>query len=171
MVYFLIVSIVLHFISFYFLILLYQKQQNISYSEKKHKQTVQEIEDLLVAYTAEMKDSNEKLINELVEKQHETQAANPRNSDYKTEELGKEKQQSENIRPHINPFPEPEVVILETEQNYSPPVPKDEPEESVEASQTAQVLSLYHQGYSELDIAKKLNIGNGEVQLLLKFYK
>src|SRR5699024_3576524 len=51
--------------------------------------------------------------------------------------------------------------------NYSPPIPEDE-SPIIETSPVSQVLSLHKQGLSEQEIAKQLNMGAGEVELMIK---
>ncbi len=165
MVYLIIISFLLHFVAFFIIIILAQKvNANSSIgSENDTEKLKHEIEDLLLSYTTEMKEENEKLINKLAMKKKtldHSQRTVVTTYDRKQKEKI-EKKATEN-RP---------VRQKDDEENLYVPPQVHEQEDTVEQSTTAQVLSLANQGYTAKEIAKKLNIGDGEVELLLKFHK
>ncbi|MCP3026095.1 DUF6115 domain-containing protein [Halobacillus sp. A5] len=56
------------------------------------------------------------------------------------------------------------------QEEYTPPEPEnDEPE--YQLSPQSKVISLHNRGHSINDIAKKLNLGITETQLIVKFHK
>ena len=68
MAYLITISFILHFFTFFIIIILIQKlnlksQIGVANEQEKLKS---EIEDLLVAYTIEMKEENEKLVNKII---------------------------------------------------------------------------------------------------------
>ncbi|MFV8827176.1 DUF29 family protein [Alkalihalobacterium sp. APHAB7] len=161
-------SLVLHLLTFLWIVTLLQKinnQQTPAVDEEKLKR---EIEDLLIAYTSEMKEENEQLLEQLVKYKQESS----RPSSIKRDE---------------NLVKEPEVIVStgtqdeiklpsapkeQTEyEDYKPPALESEDSEMYEQSNIAKVLSLSKQGYSAEEIAKKLHLGKGEVELMIKFYQ
>ncbi|WP_026689874.1 DUF6115 domain-containing protein [Alteribacter aurantiacus] len=141
MEYLLMVSVALHLISFYLIVLLFQRQHKVE-AHSNPSTTTKEIEDLLFAYTTEMKENNVSLIKELKKDKEQRQ-----NDDHSP------------MKEHSKATP-----------TYLPPSPTNN-EDHVETSQTAQILSLSERGFKVDEIAKKMNMGKGEVELFLKFYK
>ncbi|MEK4565288.1 hypothetical protein MKX54_11490 [Alkalihalobacillus sp. FSL R5-0424] len=55
-------------------------------------------------------------------------------------------------------------------QDYKPLIPTEKQEDtSYQPSTQATVLNLYKQGFSPAEIAKRLHMGKGEVDLIIKF--
>ncbi|MEM1506445.1 hypothetical protein RG959_24150, partial [Domibacillus sp. 8LH] len=52
--------------------------------------------------------------------------------------------------------------------SYTPPVPIEE--DQVEASLQSRILQLHHRGKSNTEIAKQLDCGKTEVELIIKLY-
>jgi ElaB/YqjD/DUF883 family membrane-anchored ribosome-binding protein len=124
-----------------------------------------EIEDLLVSYTSEMKEENERLIKQIQESKrsisNEDQRGEKKNSVVLQVEANSTSRKNENHYVEKDPY-----------ENYLPPIINSEEEEDVyEQSDTAKVLSLSKKGLTTEEIAKKLNLGKGEVDLMLKFYR
>ncbi|WP_210237223.1 DUF6115 domain-containing protein [Alteribacter natronophilus] len=149
MVYFIILSLLLHLLSFYMILLLSKKNR-----EMPDMGAVREMEDLLAAYTEEMKDSNEKLIGSL--KRYSDSGA----SGADTAETSGTSETSE-------PFKQTAAV---QEPVYTPPMPGEQEPESVSPAISARVLELAGRGLSDSEIGKELGIGKGEVSLYRKFY-
>lgn len=154
-----------------------QKEQNPVDQEKNLK----EMEDLLLSYTAEMKENNERLVkmvlkekglqraNELKQQTEQTQKS-PKPSITHVDVSGVE---STKVTEEKNETKEEELPMLKDEEkykDYAPPTPKEE-EHDTTPSDTSRVLSLHQQGYTVMEIAQKLNMGIAEVDLLLKFHK
>lgn len=147
------------------MILLYQRIERAKPLDEE--KVVKEIEDLLLSYTTEMKENNERLARRIsklaVNSSHE-----------KVDNHKTEAKKTERVAPPtslVNSF----LDSSSNEENYKeyePPLPDENPEEmAVDSPTSSRVLSLYKQGYSATNIAKELRIGAGEVELLLKFYK
>lgn len=142
------VSFILHFIAFFFMIILYQK---INQKEEVVQQIVnekKEIEDLLIAYIEEMKAENQEL------KEWMNQSIVPHTFE---KDQSFKKQMTE-----TNPSSKEENECM---------LPIDEIEDIYDFSPAMQAISLANQGLSIEEIAKKMNKGQGEVELLLKFHK
>jgi DNA repair exonuclease SbcCD nuclease subunit len=174
MIYLVLISLVLHLISFFIIVVLFQRLDNQKPLDKE--KTLKEMEDLLISYTTEMKENNEKLARRMA---HLTPAVKatpvvtpkPSFEQKETEPFTEEVDElnSKNDKEDVNERVEETSDTKYAE--YEPPLPSSEKEDIVEPSDTSKVLSLSKQGYTEQEIAKKLDMGAGEVALLLKFYK
>ncbi|MGG4488956.1 DUF6115 domain-containing protein [Metabacillus idriensis] len=149
----LIISMILHAAGFYFIALLYLKYQSVKQSEEKQAAILEEAEQSLAAYMIEFKEENEKLIAG-IKMAKQTDINIGRNSSH----------------PH-KPVTEPEEpefpvvrIAHEDQLELSDPIEKVQPE-----SEEKKIISLFQQGLSSEEIAKKLNKGKTEVELLLKF--
>ncbi|OIJ13137.1 hypothetical protein BKP37_11560 [Anaerobacillus alkalilacustris] len=166
MAYLLAVSFLLHLVSFYLIIVLIQKTNSKKdLTETNELESIKrEIEDLLISYTTEMKEENEKLLSD-IERKRITKGVSEltiKSNDYKDD------LHVNSSAPHI----QKNVLqkVIEEDDAYTPPL-VSVTEDSLEQSNTAKVLSFAKQGYTSKEIAKKLNMGDGEVELLLKFHK
>lgn len=171
MAYLLAVSFLLHIITFFLIVVLVQKI-NIKKTETEvveQEKLKREIEDLLIAYTAEMKEENEKLLTKLASKRKSQEQV--QSNTIKTYENLNSQTETVEMKKRVLPQPKPAIIRnVEIDDTYAPPIVEDT-EDRLEQSSTAQILSLSKQGYSVKEIAKKLNIGDGEVELLLKFHR
>ncbi|WP_280768953.1 DUF6115 domain-containing protein [Salipaludibacillus daqingensis] len=174
MVYLIIISLVLHLVSFFVIILLYQRMENQKPLDQD--KTIREIEDLLVSYTSEMKENNERLVRRM-KKMSPTNVPQPSNDkEHEDVSLHDPKSISPNRNSYYSDLDSIEKNEFGTEEgtdydDYSPPTPDENNNIKFDSSNTANVLSLSKQGYSQKEIAKRLQMGAGEVELLLKFYK
>lgn len=66
---------------------------------------------------------------------------------------------------------EKEQAVTETEQQECVDKSSQEPETEVIMNNNQKILSMYQQGMSNMDIAKELNLGLGEVRLVIDLYK
>ncbi|GAE24280.1 hypothetical protein JCM9140_193 [Halalkalibacter wakoensis JCM 9140] len=153
------ISLLLHAFTFLWILTLI-KQQQARPSSKDEEKRKQEIEDLLISYTLEMKEENEKLLRQL-SKDHE-----------------KEMEKDKPVQTRTAETVMPSRVVNHKEQkeedkykDYLPPMVEDSKEVEFQQSETANIISLSRQGYSAEEIAQKLNLGKGEVELMLKFYR
>ncbi|WP_078554636.1 DUF6115 domain-containing protein [Alkalihalobacterium alkalicellulosilyticum] len=165
--YFLVISFILHVFTILWIFTLFQKinhSVNQTINEEKLKA---EIEDLLVAYTAEMKEENEKLLK--VINQNVTPKRITKLEPFEQNEIERTTPIHKGLEEKVE---EPKVERNEKEyDDYLPPVVEDQQVDMYEQSDTAKVIALAKQGMSADDIAKKLNLGKGEVALMLKFYQ
>ncbi|GAA4059900.1 DUF6115 domain-containing protein [Amphibacillus indicireducens] len=154
MAYLLLISFIIHAITLVVIRQLKAKVDQPSMTKQTLDQQQKEIEELLAVYLLEIREENDKLI-QLINQQpkKEPVVKQPKSVD-KSQEV---------------PMP----TKLETEakyQDYQPFVPDDQ-EPVVEQSFAAQVLSLAERGDTPEAIAKKLNRGKTEVELLIKFHQ
>jgi hypothetical protein len=146
------ISFLLHAVSLFALILLFQRQNNMKHREKKMQQTAAETEEMMSVFLMELKEENEKLINQLSKKAPEQKEPAP--IPYET--------------------PRDDAVVL------PPIVPRAAAAKAYdglkkkpvkEQSAAERMIELKKQGLSEEEIARELQIGVTEVQLSLKFYR
>lgn len=140
----LIISFLLHLIS---LFAIYQLYQLI---KRQEKQDASEIAELFESYLQEIKYENEQLTERLLATHSEDEPQKEVEAQPKSE-----KQKDEHV----------EAKDLEIE------LPDLNVEDQVEASLESQVLQLNDQGFSLEQIARKLNRGKTEVELIVKLYK
>lgn len=146
----LIVSLLIHGFVFFWIIVLIQRIRQTESRIEEMNQVKMEIEDVLLAYTTEMKEENERLLQRLRER-NDQKVTKSQQQEWKVE--------SSEPPPSIN-HPEKE--------EYVPPLELSSQETYVK-SYHAQVLELFELGLSAEEIAKKLEMGKGEVELILKF--
>ncbi|OLO40918.1 hypothetical protein BTR23_05445 [Alkalihalophilus pseudofirmus] len=165
-------SLVLHLLTFLWIITLLQKVNNQQISPINDEKIKREIEDLLVAYTTEMKEENEKLL-EQVKMLQEANTSPVSLNEKVMEQLKVEHEpivinSKEAIKEDVT---QRHTVDQYKYEDYQPPtIQVDEPD-MYEQSNTAKVLLLAEQGFSSEEIAKKLSLGKGEVELMIKFYR
>lgn len=140
------ISFVLHFVAFFFMVILYQKVHAKEDTLQNMKKEKQEIEDLLIAYMEEMKEENRQLKEWIYEER-------PVKEEIRLEPKERKKETKED--PAIK---EPMVLPVENVQDV------------YDFSPSMQAITLANQGLSIEEIAKKMKKGKGEVELLLKFY-
>ncbi|WP_440895334.1 DUF6115 domain-containing protein [Amphibacillus sp. Q70] len=145
----LLISFLIHILTFVMIRQLKVKLDQPNENKKVLAQQQKQIEELLAVYLLEIREENEKLL-DLINKGQ--QSASQKDS---KSEAPLTQNESE-----LN-------ATTEKYQDYQPIVPDEE--DIVEQSFAAQVLSLAEQGYTAETIAKKLNCGKTEVELLLKF--
>ena len=115
-----------------------------------------------------MKEENEQLLEQLNKyKQESSTASSIKRSEKQVKEP--EVMMSTDMK-EKNKRPPASKEQIEYE-DYQPPALEVEETEMYEQSNTAKVLSLSKQGYSAEEIAKKLQLGKGEVELMIKFYQ
>lgn len=176
--YLLTISLILHFVCFYFLIILYQRQKNQQPLDKE--KILREMEDLLVAYTTEMKENNERLAKIVARERKATPIFSPQSHQrMSTEKSILHKKISNVAKQGVTATEKVQVnsedsftptFTEETLSSYVPPIPEDNLP-PVETSPVSQILSLHRSGLPVNEIAKKLNMGAGEVELLIKIHK
>ncbi|MGC4375661.1 hypothetical protein WD019_01785 [Fictibacillus sp. Mic-4] len=128
LVFLVVICFVLNLLSFYCIVILWQKMNRGASRLEEDERFKNEIEDLLLAYTIQMKEENEalyKALQEHFEHAHEKRERNENQVDQK----------------------------VDLREEYE------------------DVMKLAEKGYNATEIAKKLNKGKGEVELLLKFYR
>ncbi|MCK0470779.1 hypothetical protein [Halalkalibacter sp. APA_J-10(15)] len=152
-----VISLLLHGFTFLWIMILLQRIRHVQSQPDSMNQLQSEMEDILLAYTTEMKEENERLLEKVQRNKHQTtrslveeQSAKASNDSIQLE--AKEEQEQEDSLPYI------------------PPIEINE-QETYEKSYTVKVLELAQSGLTSEQIAKKLKMGKGEVELILKFHQ
>ncbi|MCV9887686.1 hypothetical protein [Metabacillus halosaccharovorans] len=168
----LLLSLLLHVVAFYFIIVLYMKYSNMKNLSDTQRQILEETENSMTSFLIDMKDENEKLIKTLL------RSSNERIPDPMKEEaieLNQNSYSETEQKPKAPNKTELEVNSKELPGHLSG---IDDMEDIVEITQTPnknkppfeiEAINLYKQGYTVEQIAKRLNKGKTEVELLLKF--
>ncbi|KPN93150.1 hypothetical protein [Lysinibacillus sp. ZYM-1] len=179
----------LQLLSFYFLIILNTKLAKFKDLEKKQERLMSEMDDTISVYLAEMKDENDRLIKELQNVSPSELAAT---SVQQTASFETQKERASSLAEveakNENPLSldkdariyVPKTIVANaysrqqqtTTTVVSTPSPlKVEQKERVkELTTEQQALSLAKQGKSAEEIAKQLQKGKTEIELLLKFH-
>ncbi|MDA7025838.1 Swarming motility protein SwrB [Bacillus sp. CLL-7-23] len=155
------ISFMLHGTLIYFVIILYARLGAFKEAEKNQKQMLEETENTLTAFLMELKDENDKLVQEL----QKDRAAEVKQKPGKFEEepalsLPELKEKDADLPLYI------ESMIHEVEREEDE-LNQEEDEEAVSFEEKA--VLLYEQGLSIEEVAKQLKSGKTEVELLLKF--
>ncbi len=195
---FLFISIVLNIIALFSIVILYLRQSKLFEVEKKQQRMIEEMEDVISTYLAEMKEENESFIERI------TKTASEQSN--KKENKKKNEVSVESILPSAEeekvPYPmksskshavkaykigaiqpltdeDAEVLLPDFAEAHDPTLnPKMEEEvheklqeviEPKEKSLLEEVVYLQEQGLTYEEIAKKLHKGQTEIELLLKF--
>ncbi|MDR4434032.1 hypothetical protein [Bacillus tequilensis] len=150
-------SFTLHGVLLYAVMILYTRLAAVKETEKQQKKILEETENTLAAFLLELKEENEKLIDNSDSPSsltdEETQKPDLQHVEKDSE---RDAVQEENLPEHI------EGLITAVERQ----------EESVNSDVQSfedQVLELYEEGYSASQIAQKLKSGKTEIELFLKF--
>lgn len=152
----LVFSLLLHVVTFYIIIVLVQRMNHIN-SQPTHE-NFPDIDEALQAHLEAVREENQALIDYIDKsKIRYTEPVTTIVSE-PIKQKAVEVKPAPILPPEPKPKPEPEL-------EYAPPVV--DIVDQVEQSSTAEVLHLHEQGLPSETIAKKLNIGKGEVELML----
>ncbi|MFP7232339.1 Swarming motility protein SwrB [Bacillus subtilis] len=151
-------SFTLHGVLLYAVIILYTRLAAVKETEKQQKKILEETENTLAAFLLELKEENEKLIENTgpPTRQAKEGTQKPDFQHFENDSEQDAVQEEEHLPEHI------EGLITEVERQ----------EESVNSDVQSfedQVIELYEQGYSASQIAQKLKSGKTEIELFLKF--
>ena len=148
MIVFVIFSFILHVASIGAIFVLYRTQQRLQEQDREAGAVKEELDELLSTYIEEIKQENNELKKWIASNKDVA-----RNDIKERDSLVTENKQSHK---------EEELV-------FEPPLP--EGNIKIEKSFQSQVLSLAANGYTANEIAKQLQVGQTEVELLLKFHE
>lgn len=177
---FIVILFIIQIISFYFLALLYTKVSNFDNLEKKQRKLMEEMDDSIAAYLTELKDENDRLIDQLnhkAEHKKESPINNSTNKKYMPieEEIHQQKTKAPtfDVKTPVIPL---NIALKsygtskqsETEVN-SEPLKINPAEKELETDDRTRALKLHDAGESVEEIAKLLGKGRTEVELILKF--
>lgn len=180
------VLFVLQLLSFYFIIILNTKLAKFKDLEKKQERLMREMDDSISLYLAEMKDENNRLIQALQvvpkpEKTTAVQQKRPASQKNQGQPLAQVESQTKDAgRDHEPRILMPKNIVANAYsrqqvgatpvQATSPkpaPVQKEEPQP---LTLEQQIVQMAKQGKTAEEIAKKLQKGKTEIELLLKFH-
>jgi hypothetical protein len=154
------ISFLLHALSLWIIILLYLRLAKVKEMEKQQQQMTEEIERTFSAYLLEWKEENERFLTELAAILPNRSRTDhlPKDSTEPLTEGNKTTEPSEETEPLPSYFPNIDEIkdIVDIRQQPA-------------SSAADRVWQLYEQGKTVEEIAKILNKGKTEVELLLKF--
>lgn len=184
-----IVLFILQLLSFYFLIILNTKLAKFKDLEKKQERLMREMDDSISLYLTEMKDENNRLISELqvVEKpqprlKEQVKQTNEQETKQVVVELSSAKVDLPDyeVEPRVfipknivaNAYSRQQQVAKHTANQVSEVTTVDTAIEEKPKERTIEdrVVQLSKQGNTIEEIAKKLQKGKTEIELLLKFH-
>lgn len=186
----------LQLLSFYFLIILNTKLAKFKDLEKKQERLMREMDDTISVYLAEMKDENDRLIQEL---QSVSMTATKTNAVKQVEQIARQKEQEQspslteeestvdgsNSVDHEPRIYVPKKIVANAYSRQQQPGVKTEAKVVHSAEQLnearrkeevkpltieQQAIELAKQGKTSEEIAKQLQRGKTEIELLLKFH-
>ncbi|KGX88610.1 hypothetical protein [Pontibacillus marinus] len=171
----LVISFLLHFIMLIAIVILSIRVSKTKELELKQEKVARQVEETFTAYLLEIKEENERLMN-ILEQNGQTDVAekNSTGSDVTPPEPQRESRDQEPPGPIVKKEASeaPNVTSnqnKESQSSYDIPLEYDK-EESYQPSVQSSVFQLYDQGYNTEQIAKRLDCGKTEVELMLKIH-
>ena len=182
----LLLSLILNAAAIFAIILLYLRQNRLVEAEKKQARIIGEIEEIFSAYLLELKEENDKFIETMmktnsinglktygVANEAKNDAASRESHDKEENPLAPRygrgisyqaarKAYNQNRVPSATVENDPDLITEEQ-------TPKDTSQDLLQLSFIDQVLLLKKQGLSIEEIARDLDKGKTEIELLLKF--
>ncbi|WP_090856578.1 hypothetical protein [Paraliobacillus sp. PM-2] len=156
----LLISFFIHITTFIYLKTLSSRVMRPEEFLQRQEEQKKEMEDLLSIYVLEIREENERLMEALQNKpnnrDNQSTTASPQRSSLSNQ--GKEQMAHDTKR-----------AFYYKQNDYEPPMIEEE--ESFKPSFSAQVLALYSKGESVESIARKLDCGKTEVELMVKFHQ
>ncbi|MFD1735843.1 hypothetical protein ACFSCX_04610 [Bacillus salitolerans] len=170
----LVISFILHAISFLIIVLLFYKLEQTKSIERKQEAMMKDMENLLSSYVMEMKEENETFLRMVSQENHQNannylQSAKPPIVQEQETVLSKidqtEQQLSNEVLQDLLPKYEQEANTLLQAVQESKEIDRIN---KLPIQEQAKIL--HNQGLSIEEIAKKLSKGKTEIELYLKFY-
>lgn len=165
MIIIIIILFLLQIVSFYIIALLYLKMGKLNDVEKKQRKLMDEMEESIAAYLTELKDENDRFLQQISIQQKKDKASHQSN-------IGN----AVDIVSHAEQgwFEQPKIPVRKAINTYqknsgTSPTKKNSEEETETASIRKKVSQLAAEGYSIEEIAKKVGVGKTEIELMLKF--
>ncbi|WP_077615104.1 DUF6115 domain-containing protein [Caenibacillus caldisaponilyticus] len=156
----LVFSLLLHLVTFYLLILLTQRINQLKHAQSEHD--LEAIDAALSAHLEAVRAENQALLDALDEHQVKRDQAAPIE---RREEAAPREEQTSARGPAEERTPSAGAEAVPA------PPPIDGVQDRVEPSLSAQVLHLAEAGHDVEHIAKQLKIGKGEVELMLNLHR
>ncbi len=148
----------------------YQLRKRLVETEQRQQQAEKEIEEMFSGYLLEMEEQNRKLADALAPFPGSGGSGAHREN---TARMNDETTHAVSSSANDTIQKQPVIDRPVNEQNQDlfpvPPIGAEAPDE-VFSSVDSQVLYLREQGFSAAEIAKKLNKGKTEIELILKFH-
>ncbi|ASV65930.1 hypothetical protein MKX67_10255 [Cytobacillus sp. FSL W7-1323] len=163
-VFFLIISLILNILAITAILLLYLRQNRFVSLEKEQKNNIEQMDQLLAIYITEMREENEAFLKQVQQRN----ILSPVNDESNVQ--NEPNPQELNKRYRTTTAKKKAASIYQANQaNKDTHI--DRQKEKNEATTHSSIQDLYHQGHSVDEIAKRMNKGKKEVELLLKFSK
>ncbi|MBD7936698.1 MULTISPECIES: DUF6115 domain-containing protein [Cytobacillus] len=161
-VFFLIISLILNILAITAILLLYLRQNRFVSLEKEQKNNIEQMDQLLAIYLTEMREENEAFLKQIQQRNTLSPVNNESNlqTEANPQELNKR-------YPATTAKKKAASIYQANQANKDTPI--DHQREENEATTHSSIQELYHQGNSVEEIAKYMNKGKKEVELLLKF--
>lgn len=162
---------VLQIVSFYMIALLYMRISKLDKTEKRQQQLMKEMEDSLALYITEVKEENDRLIDQLTQLQKK-QTVSEMHSEVIESPIPQEEEVAATAV-YFNPKP-PTTKVLNSYRSQQQSTAAKTTERFTEPKQETDfemVYRLYDEGLSMDEIASRLKKGKTEVELILKFKK
>lgn len=179
----LLLSLILNAAAIFAIILLYLRQNRLVEAEKKQERIINEIEEVFSAYLFELKEENEKFLEWMTQNNSQKQSggieATATGAAKRETETGPDKVTPEIQQNRLGKGISYHAARKAYHQNHEP-VPTDLndkidielPEDNVNSKELSfvdQVVYMKKQGLSIEEIARDLDKGKTEIELLLKF--
>lgn len=164
------VLIVFQLGGFYMIALLYIRISKFDKTEKKQQQLMNEMEDSLALYITEVKEENDRLIDQLTKISEQPSTREKEQPMKQTQEKSTDSKVTA-PKEFFQPKP-PTSQVLNSYKAYeqaSTPKEQEIPIKQKEESEFEKVYRLASEGYTPNEIASCLGKGKTEVELILKF--
>ncbi|WP_079508455.1 hypothetical protein [Mesobacillus jeotgali] len=180
----LLLSLILNAAAIFAIILLYLRQNRLVEAEKKQGKIISEIEEIFSSYLFELKEENDKFLELMANTDLRAKTSQVKSSDdavgtHMDEEAGIKSQENrlgkgisyQAARQAYKKNSETAAIAsVETKETEMESIlPEDPGPEARELSIIDQVVSMKTQGLTTEEIARKLDKGKTEIELLLKF--
>lgn len=165
------ISLLLHVVAFYFIIVLYMKYSTIKDLSNTQRKMLEETENSMTSFLIEMKDENERLL-QILKQSYVDKPQHVNEPEMKERNIVQDKVNTS--KNDANDYPT--TVNHDVLPDYLSSV--NEVEDIIEINHLKQekklpfeieAINLYQNGHTIEQIAKKLNKGMTEIELLLKF--
>ncbi|MDZ5473453.1 hypothetical protein SM124_17200 [Bacillus sp. 31A1R] len=186
----LLVSLILNIIALFAIIILYLRQNRFANMETKQEKMLHEMEETISTYLMQMQEENEQFINKIIEVNRRSPKIGAEVKNNQLEETvelpplkknsaGQKRFASATVYQATKAYKQPitgtQPINFDEDEVALPPIDKEKRDEEIipQVSQSdsliEQAILLSEQGLSYEEIAKKLNKGKTEIELLLKF--
>ncbi|MED3781243.1 hypothetical protein B5V89_04210 [Heyndrickxia sporothermodurans] len=166
-IFILFLSIILNIITIFAIIILYLRQNRLLTMDHSQKQTMKEMEDIFTAYIEELKEENEQFINKFKSIQNE------QNSDEAIEKTSHHHPAIEKRTNEVNEVNSDNYNRMYAAKSYQNSVGMNKDLKKEVQDETGslidKVIFLQKKGLTNDEIAKKLNKGKTEIELMVKF--